>query len=145
MTIDEKGSMYHTTKVYSFVFNNEINEDIKYFLGILNSKLLWFFLSSTGYILHGGYFTFKTQYLNNFPIRIIDLKNNLDKSSYEKIIMLVEQMLSIQKQYQSENSTPIKTNLKQKINILDNQIDQLVYELYGLTEEEIKVVEESVK
>ncbi|MDZ7764234.1 MAG: hypothetical protein U5K00_07370 [Melioribacteraceae bacterium] len=38
-----------------------------------------------------------------------------------------------------------KKNLERQIAATDKQIDRLVYELYGLTEDEIKIVEESVK
>ncbi len=40
LTMDLDGGIYHTTKVYGFAFNENINENIKYFLGILNSPLL---------------------------------------------------------------------------------------------------------
>ena len=38
-----------------------------------------------------------------------------------------------------------KTSLQRQIGNTDKQIDQLVYKLYGVTEEEIKIVEENVK
>jgi hypothetical protein len=68
MTLDNQGVFYHTTKVYSFVFKESVKQSSKYLLGLLNSKVLWFFLSSTGYVLRGGYYTFKTDYLKPFPI-----------------------------------------------------------------------------
>jgi hypothetical protein len=68
MTLDDRGIFYHTTKVYSFVFKESVKLPLKYLLGLLNSKVLWFFLSSTGYVLRGGYYTFKTDYLKPFPI-----------------------------------------------------------------------------
>jgi len=68
MTLDSEGIYYHTTKVYSFVFKPDADGSTKYFLGLLNSKVLWFFLTLTGYVLRGGYYTFKTDYLKPFPI-----------------------------------------------------------------------------
>lgn len=56
LTIDTNGNCFHTTKVYSFLFNDSRDENIKYYLGLLNSKVLWFFLSQTGYVLRGGYY-----------------------------------------------------------------------------------------
>ena len=52
----------------------------------------------------------------------------------------VDEMLLAQKEYHSakESDKPV---LKQKVDAIDAQIDTLVYELYGLTEEEIRVVE----
>ena len=68
MTYDEKGEFYHPTTIYSFVKNDKFNVDEKYYLGILNSKIMWFFLKNTGTELSGGYFRFKTNYLKPFPL-----------------------------------------------------------------------------
>ncbi|PYL71374.1 MAG: hypothetical protein DMF26_19465, partial [Verrucomicrobia bacterium] len=62
MTLDRHG-LYHNTKVYSLLPAPSTQESILYWLGILNSKLMWWFLKNTGYVLRGGYFTFKTEYL----------------------------------------------------------------------------------
>ena len=62
MTYEEKGIFYHPTTIYSFIKNEKFNIDEKFYLGILNSKVLWFFLKNTGTELRGGYFRFKTNY-----------------------------------------------------------------------------------
>ncbi len=67
LSLDMDGTHYHTTKVYSFIFNENQEENILYFLGVLNSKTLWKFLTITGYTLRGGYYVFKTAYLKPFP------------------------------------------------------------------------------
>jgi hypothetical protein len=144
-TIDKKGNLYHTTKVYGFVFNIKALPFDNFYLGILNSKLLWFFLKSTGYVLRGGFYTFKTNYLSPFPIPILDINKTKDKLNIDNMVEMVEQMLEIQKKYHSVKLENEKKMFKKQIDILDNQIDQLVYELYGLTEEEIKIVEGNVK
>ncbi|MCK5853458.1 hypothetical protein KAH27_10560, partial [bacterium] len=60
-----------------------------------------------------------------------------------KLIGLVEQMQEAQKHLHTANlkTDTDKKLAKQKVAILDKQIDKLVYELYGLTEEEIAIVE----
>jgi hypothetical protein len=131
MSFDKTGSMYHTTKIYSFVFDKEVKDNPKYLLGILNSKLLWFFLSLTGYVLRGGYFTFKTEYLKPFPIPCSLSKKPPTQLQHDEIVKLVDKIL-----------TTKRANPKADTSALEAQIDQLVYQLYGLTEEEIKIVEE---
>lgn len=128
LTIDEKGIYYHNTKCYSLLKNPMIKEELKYFLGILNSSMLWFYLKNTGYVLRGGYFTFKTNYLNHFPIPI-----GIDEILHNKIISNVNQILTAKIANPQADTTSLET-----------EIDQLVYKLYGLTDEEIKIVEESV-
>lgn len=190
MTYDEEGQFYHPTTIYSFFKNDKFNIDDKFYLGILNSKVMWFFLKNTGTELSGGYFRFKTNYLKPFPLPEIP-------SSPELLISHVNLMLSLNKQIQEvsdkftrtitrkfeiENlskklqewfklSYPefIKELAKQKIKLslseeaewedyfnqekakaqnlqteitkTDKEIDQMVYELYGLSEEEIQIVE----
>ena len=60
------------------------------------------------------------------------------------MVSLVEQMLSLNKQLQAAKTDHEKTSLQRQIDVTDKQIDQLVYELYGLTEDEIKIVEGKV-
>jgi len=52
-------------------------------------------------------------------------------------------MLSLSKQLVRAKTDQEKTALQRQIDATDKQIDRLVYELYGLTEEEIRIVEGS--
>jgi predicted nucleic acid-binding Zn-ribbon protein len=81
--------------------------------------------------------------LETFPIPDIDISNSADKSHHDKMVSLVEQMLSLNKKLTSAKTDHEKTSLQRQIETTDRQIDQLVYELYGLTEEEIKIVKGS--
>ena len=141
MTISPAG-LYHNTKVYSLIPKADREEKLLYWLGVLNSKLLWFFIKSTGYVLRGGYYTFKTEYLKPFPIRTIDFINPTDKALHDRMVQVVEQILTLHKQLPNTKTGHEKTHIQRQIDATDRQIDRLVYELYGLTEEEIAVVEE---
>jgi len=59
MTYDNDGRFYHPTTIYSFVKNEKFVVDEKFYLAIMNSQLMWFFLKNTGTELRGGYFRFK--------------------------------------------------------------------------------------
>ncbi|MBZ0191096.1 MAG: Eco57I restriction-modification methylase domain-containing protein, partial [Candidatus Kuenenia stuttgartiensis] len=124
MTIDDKG-LYHTTTVYSFVFKENGKESSKYFLALLNSKLLWYFLTTTGSVLRGGFFRFKTNYLLPFPI-----PKELSQSEQKPFIAVVDQILITKKKDPSTDTSA-----------MERQIDQMVYKLYDLTPEEIAIVE----
>jgi hypothetical protein len=140
MTIDVHG-LYHNTQVYSFLPGSDAAEDLNYWSGLLNSQLMWWFLVTTGNVLRGGYFRFKTEYLNPFPLYTIDLANRADKARHDRIVELVERMLDLHKQLAAAKTAHAKTNLQRQIDATDAQIDKLVYELYELTPEEIKIVE----
>ena len=136
MTMGDAG-IYHNTKVYSLMPSKEINENILYWLGILNSKILWWYIKNTGYVLRGGYYKFKTNYLMPFPIHFIDfsIKNEFEK--YNKVVLLVEQILDFHKKLTDGRDPRMREQLQRRIDSTDNQIDRLVYDLYGLTDKEI--------
>jgi primosomal protein N'' len=69
------------------------------------------------------------------------MTDRANKARYEKIVALVVQTLSLKQQQPGTNTDQEKTTLQRQINAVDQQIDHVVYELYGLTKEEIKIVE----
>jgi adenine-specific DNA-methyltransferase len=68
-------------------------------------------------------------------------KNPVEKARHEKLVMLVEKKLELQKKYHETRMERNKELYERQIRIVDKQIDRLVYDLYGVTEEEVKVVE----
>ncbi|MCK9592957.1 MAG: Eco57I restriction-modification methylase domain-containing protein [Methanoregula sp.] len=140
MTLCSNG-LYHNTKVYSLLPEENVSENIRYYLGILNSKIMWWYLSNTGYALRGGYFTFKTNYLKDFPLRTINPNDPTDIARHDRMVSLVTQMLDLNKKLQDVRLEQERTMLSRQIEATDGAIDKLVYELYGLTDEEIAIVE----
>ncbi len=57
------------------------------------------------------------------------------------MVALVERMLELHQQRRAAKSDVARERIEREIKVTDEQIDALVYELYGLTEEEIKIVE----
>ena len=102
---------------------------------------MWYFLSNTGYVLRGGYFVFKTNYLNPFPIRTINFSDPAEKAKHDQMVTLVERMLALHKNLASAKTPQEKESVQRQVESTDAAIDRLVYELYGLTEDEIKIVE----
>ena len=123
MTLDSKGEFYHTTKVYSFAFNNKANSSLQFYLGLLNSKLLWYFLTSTGYILRGGYYTFKTNYLKPFPIA------EYTPEQERAIETLVDYVLHLKAQPEPSDKIAA-ADLRVMTAYYEQLIDALVYEMY---------------
>jgi len=113
-----------------------------YILGLLNSKLLDWFLKQSSSPYRGGYYSYNRQYIENIPICLIDSSNPTEKVQHDKLVALVESMLELQKKYHDAKMEGDKELYERQIKIVDAQIDKLVYDLYGLTEEEIRIVEE---
>ncbi|MFO7446747.1 MAG: hypothetical protein R6W90_10290 [Ignavibacteriaceae bacterium] len=95
--------------------------------------------NNTGYVLRGGYFVFKTNYLNPFPLP--DIHSNDHKEVLKLISDLVINVINLKRFIEAAETPQEKTALQRQIKAADRQIDQLVYQLYGLTEEEIEIVE----
>ena len=74
------------------------------------------------------------------PIRTIKFSDPTDKTRCDKMVDLVEQMQALRKQFSAAKTPDDKTRLQRRIDATDQQIDHLVYELYGLTDYEIKVI-----
>ncbi len=116
-----------------------------YVLAILNSKLLYWFLEKISNRFRGGWITCTKQYVGTLPIRRIDLSRKDEKSRHDRIVKSVETVLGLYPRLATTQTVSDKTLIQRQINTIDRQIDQFVYELYGLTEAEIKIIEEVPK
>ncbi len=122
---------YNVCDVYNIL--NKNNYDLKLILGIINSKLINFYLKSK--------FKSAKKLFPKIPIKnLLNLPIKIPTPQQEKhIVDLVNQMLLLQKQFHDEK-TLRKDKLKEEIEKIDEQIDEEVYKLYDLTSEEIKIV-----
>ena len=114
-----------------------------FLLGLLNSKLGWFLISNYCTKIQGGY-QLIFQYLGKIPIYVPDFDNPNDKVRHDRMITLVTGMLDLHKHLSHAKTDQEKRLIQQEIDSTDKQIDSLVYGIYGLTVDEIAVVEESL-
>ncbi|MDD5025470.1 MAG: hypothetical protein PHF57_12400 [Methanoregula sp.] len=75
------------------------------------------------------------------PTHTMNFADPADKAHHDRMVGLVTPMLDLNKRLQDARLEQEKTQLSRQIEATDGAIDKLVYELYGLTEEEIKIVE----
>lgn len=136
-------SSYAPFSVNVYIPIDKTKEHLCYISALLNSKLLWYWFEQNA--KHRGVnLEINGNVLSRSPIRKIDFSNNDDSIRYNKIVVLVDRMLDLNKKLAGTKTGHEKTVLQRRIDGTDGQIDQLVYELYDLTEEEIKIVEEVV-
>jgi len=134
---------YDTAKYYGNDNIQLILNDDLYLLGFLNSHLTHFLLKSICDKVQGGFYRLKIIYISQLPIRTIDFFDPQDVARHDKMVGLVERMLDLHKRLAETKAGHEKTLLSRQIEATDKQIDNLVYELYGLSEDEIKIVEEA--
>lgn len=124
---------------YGITLQDEEKLSYEYVLGLLNSKLLDFYLKSLSSPFSGGYFAYNRQYIEKLPIIILNTTNKKEKAQYEKIITLVTSLINL---HREKPKTPQeKILISNEIAVNNAQIETFVYDLYGLSEEEIRIVE----
>lgn len=122
----ENKSITSSIKKFSSLSRSEMEKlsqtvNLKFLLGIMNSKYASVLLANQ----RGGDYHIYPEHIRNLPIP------TATPAQQQKIIAIVDQILAIKKSNPSANTT-----------VLESQIDQLVYKLYNLTDEEIKIIEE---
>jgi hypothetical protein len=109
-------------------------------LAFLNSRLYWFCISkiSIPFGVRAGKYRFRliSQYMEQVPVKL-----KPDK----KLSALASSMLSLHASEAAAKHPQQEEQLRRRIEATDRQIDQLVYQLYGLTDDEIKLVEQSTR
>ena len=115
--------------------------DMRYFTGLLNSRLLGWIMKKVSTTFHGGYFAANKQFLVQLPMRTLDLNARKDKGVHNKMVVIVDSMQALHKQLAAAKSESQKSVIQRQVDATDAEIDRLVYDLYGLTAEEIAIVE----
>ena len=110
--------------IYSNDKTSIISTDDLYLLGLLNSRLIDFYLKQIASTKQNGYFEYKPVYVNQLPIcKPLQLVKNEIEGKVTQILTLKEE------------------NPQADTSALEAEIDRMVYELYGITEEEIAIIE----
>ncbi|AXV37894.1 MAG: restriction endonuclease subunit M [Methanobacterium sp. BRmetb2] len=129
---------------YGITLNSDNINDYMYILGLLNSNLLDKYLKSYSSQFRGGYYAYNKQYIEKLPIHAIDLDNLEDVTIYDKVVILVEKILKLHENLTNTKTPNEKEMIQRQIDATDKQIDRLIYELYDLTPEEIRIIEDSL-
>lgn len=110
--------------------------NLHYLLALLNSKLISFYYRNLfgGDCLKGGYLRIGPQQLRSLPI--CTTENSDFNQPRQPLVELVQRLLALQQQLGSAETLAHQQQLQHRIHAVDQQIDQSVYQLYELTEEE---------
>jgi hypothetical protein len=125
----------------------EIPEDINYILGILNSQLISYYVIKHSPVFQGGYHKFSSNYLKPIPIVRIDQTKSKNKQMHDRICELVERQLSFSARLGKigDRLTDERQKIEEEIRKTDVEIDDLVFRIYGLTENEQRIVKNSLE
>lgn len=115
---------------------------MKYLCGLLNSKLLsTIYEKTSNKIIANAFPRLSVGDLKNLPIKNIDFDNGQEKKQHDNITQLVDNILNLNRQLQDIKLETQRQQIQRTIAHSERKIAELVYGLYGLTDEEIKIVE----
>lgn len=120
--IDSTNSGFTCARVFGIMPSDE-TIDIRYMLAILNSKVVEFFMHHTAPLKAGGYYSYSSSALEKIPFVVAD-----DQS---ELIALVDDVMKLKQN--SGETQPI-----------EEEIDKIVYELYGMNPNDIKIIEDDL-
>jgi hypothetical protein len=136
------GAAYVPFSINVFVPDDSCREDLAYFAGLLNSRLLWLWFAHNAK-RRGVGLEINGNALSRAPIRPINFSDPVDKTRHDRMAALVQRMLDLHKRLPAAKTDHEKTVLQRDIDATDREIDRLVYDLYNLTDEEIATIEEA--
>jgi len=114
---------------------------LPYLLGMINSRLMDFAYTFINPEKGEALAQIKKQHVEQLPIRTIDFNNPSEKAIHDKLVSLVDRMLELHKKNNSFPPSAEREKIEREIAITDEKIDEIVYELYGITEEERRIID----
>ena len=121
---------------------NISNLDTKFILAILNSKLISWYAYRFIYSKAIMTMQFDNPTTSRIPMPSVDLTKKSDKEVHDKLVKLVDNIIAINKKLVGENNPNTKEILERQVRALDGEIDRLVYKLYNLIEDDIRILNE---
>ncbi|OGP60533.1 MAG: hypothetical protein A2V67_15085 [Deltaproteobacteria bacterium RBG_13_61_14] len=131
----EPGKYFTNDKVH--ILYDLQKYSFEFILGLLNSKVIEMWIRSS----FGDLLEIKINQLQEIPIPVLNFSDPSDKDCHDRMVDFVDRMLDLHKRKAAAKVPADRDALERQIAATDAEIDRLVYELYGLTEEEIKIVE----
>jgi len=138
---------YDDKKYYTYNSVNNIlkkdntNYSLKFILALLNSKLFQFYYIKNFTNKSSLTVNISKTFIDKLPLVKIDFNDKDDIKLHNSFVSLVDKMLELKQKENSEQNQQAKTRISRQIDGVDNAINKIVYELYGLTDEEIKIIE----
>ncbi|MFH1006533.1 MAG: N-6 DNA methylase [Candidatus Latescibacterota bacterium] len=145
IALDEDVGYYATDALYLFGVKRELALQERFVLGVLLSTCFQFLYQVSSQGEQRVIPQIKAAKLYGLPFPIIDLRNPVSKVQHDQMVPLVTRMLDLHKKLPEAKTPQTQTVLQRQIETTDRQIDELVYELYDLTEEEIEIVEKNLR
>jgi adenine-specific DNA-methyltransferase len=132
----------YVTQTFNVIKPRAAVFDLRYLAGVLNSRVAFFWFLKAGKV-QGEQLQIDIEPLLRFPLPELELPKLSDKSRHDQMVAVVERMLDLNKRLAGVKGEDERVRFQRLIDATDREIDALVYDLYGLTADEICIVEEA--
>jgi hypothetical protein len=141
-TLDQQNFLTDKT-LHTIVLRREWEDklDLRYILGLLNSRLMTYLYRTLAQEQGRTFAQVKIFRTKQLPIPGIGAPGPTDAARHDRMVQLVEAMLALHRHKAAARTQAEQDLYQRQIEATDREIDLLVYELYGLTADEIAVVE----
>ena len=121
---------------FSITVSNTFKTDPHYILALLNSELLFWYLSGISNKFRGGWITCTKQYVGRLPIRKINQEVASERVLYENIVATAKAITKKHRDLKSMKADSEIERTKRRIAQLETKLNDLVFNLYGVSETE---------
>jgi len=126
------------------LFAGKHKEDLHYFLGILNSSLLTFRFQSIGKLKAGGVLEYFWNSVSNLPIRRIDFSDRTDRELHDAVVGNSKRLMDTEVEQSKALTDKDKNYYSTHLTDLFMTLDEIVFELYGISKKDRSLVLEAV-
>ena len=137
--------MYTLNTIYNVYFTRSVDYHLYFVLGLICSQLMRWYWRRCFFDEKPTFPKIKKAALLSLPVPPLAFRRGEDRHSHQQVVKSVTGILRLHKQLASARTPQEIRAAQREITSTDRQIDQLVYELYGLTDKEIRIVEEATK
>lgn len=131
-------NIFTLNTIYNVYLREKNLADLKFLLGIVTSNATKFFWKKNNSDEKKTFPKIKKEAILSIPVPIINKQN---KNLHDEIVKLVNQLLQLNQQIAETKLASQVSQLQSKVDYCGDRINQIVYQLYELTNEEIKIVE----
>ncbi|MFH1078486.1 MAG: TaqI-like C-terminal specificity domain-containing protein [Patescibacteria group bacterium] len=140
-----EGAIYFRNSLLA-LYEPKDGTDVRFIVGVLNSKLIkWLYRILVQEAHQQAFPQVKVKNLRVLPIKMLNLQAPKDVEMHDALVKLVDEIILLNLKNRETTSETERVALQRQIDATDQQIDRLVYKLYGLTEDEIRIVEEETR
>ena len=129
---------------YGVSLKKDFNKISPYYLqAFLNSKITEIIVNSSSSVFRGEYYSYGKQFISDLPIPILDINSEDEKKKHDEIVFLAKKIIALNKELHSTKIPSKKQVMESQIESVRKELDNFVFDIYGITREERKMISES--